>query len=105
MLLVSLFFLFVSFDLGEILSTKWIDEIWDEIFLFGALFEDFFLVFDDDFIVGNFDNFFARDGKLWVEERFECWALDDDLLDNKAIRVYGKARNLTEFGVLFGFNF
>ena len=86
-LLVSLFFFFVGFDLGEVLSTEWINEIGNEIFFFGAFLENFFLVFDDDFIVGDFDNFFARDGKLRVEKGFERWALEDDLLDNKTIRV------------------
>lgn len=73
--------------MGEVLAAKWVDEIRDEIFFFGAFLENFFLVFDDDFIVGDFDNFFTGDGELRVEERFECWALDDDLLDDKAIRV------------------
>ena len=35
-------------------------EVRNKIFFFGAGFEDLFFIFYDDFIVGNFDDFFSR---------------------------------------------
>ena len=43
-----------------------VDEIGDKIFFFGTGFQSFFFVFDDDFVVGDFDDFAAGDGKLGV---------------------------------------
>ena len=43
---------------------KWIDEIGNEIFVLGSLFEDFGFVFDDDFVVGDFDYFATMNDKL-----------------------------------------
>ena len=44
---------------GKFGFAEGIDEIWDKIFLFGAGFNFLFFVFNDNFIVGNFDNFGA----------------------------------------------
>ena len=63
------------------LSTEGIDEVWNKIFFGGAGFENFFFVFYDNFVVGNFDDFFARDEQLGIHEAFHNGALDDDLLD------------------------
>jgi len=84
---------------------EWVNEIWDEIFFFGAFFEDFFFVFDDNFIVGDFDNFFAGDGEFWVEEGFDGGALNDDLLNYEVVIGESVRKNFTEFGTLFGFDF
>lgn len=62
---------------------KRINEIWHKIFFGGSLFEDFFFVFDDDFVISNFDDFFSRDNKFGIDERFDGGAFDDDLLDNE----------------------
>ncbi len=91
MALMGFFFFFVCFDLGEVLSAEGVDEIWDEILFFGATFEDFFFVFDDDFVVCDFDDFSTRDGELGVDEGFKWGALNDDLLDSEIIRVDSKS--------------
>lgn len=52
-------------------SAERIDEIRDEIFLFGAGADGLFFVFYDDFVVGEFNNLGARDGELGVEEAFD----------------------------------
>ena len=43
-----------------------IDEIGDKIFFHGALFDDFFFVFHDNFVVGDFGDFGARDDEFGV---------------------------------------
>ena len=82
-----------------------IDEIGDEIFFFGAGFDDFFFVFDDDFVVGNFDNLSFGDGELGVDEALDNGALDDDLLDVKIVRIDGKIDDFAEFTMFLGFYF
>lgn len=73
----------VDVDRRELLalSAERIDEVWNEVFFGGAGFEDFFFVFDDYFIIGDFDDFFARDEKFGVHNTFDDGAFDDDLLD------------------------
>lgn len=90
MALMGFFFFFVCFDLGKVLSAEGVDEIWDKILFFGATFEDFLFVFNDDFVVCDFDNFSIRDGELGVDEGFKRWALNDDLFDSKIIGVDSK---------------
>lgn len=90
MVLISFFFFFVCFDLGKVLSAEGVDEIWNEILFFGATFEDLFFVFDDDFVVCDFDNFSTRDGELGVDESLKWGAFNDDLLDSEIIRVDSK---------------
>lgn len=85
------------------LRAKWIDEVWYEIFLTGAGFESFFFVFNYYFVVGNFDNFLTRNGKFWIDEAFDEWTFDDDLLNKKIIGIDGEIDKLTKFGTFFGF--
>ena len=65
--------------------TERIDEIRDEIFFFGFFLEDFFFVFDDDFVVGDFDDFSAVDGEFGVDKTFDGGALDDELLNGEIV--------------------
>ena len=62
------------------LSAERIDEIRDEIFFASAGFEDFFLVFYDNLVVGDFNDFFARDDEFGVDEAFDERTFHDDLL-------------------------
>ena len=87
------------------LGAEGVDEIGDEIFCFGAAFEDFFFVFDDNFVVGDFDDFFAGDGEFGVREALNEWAFDDDLLDVKIVSINGEIYKLTEFRALSGLDF
>ena len=87
------------------LGAERIDEVGDEIFVGGTFFEGFFFVFYNDFIVGDFDDFFAGDEKFRVHDTFHNGALDDDLLDEKIIRIDGEINNLAEFAAFFGFDF
>lgn len=75
----------VGFNRGEILLgfAERVDEIRDKIFGGGFLFEGFFFVFDDNFIIGDFGDFLARDGEFGIYETFNGGALDDDLLGNE----------------------
>ena len=73
--------------------------------MLGAFFEGGFFVFDDDFVVGDFDDFFARDKKLSVEDALDEGAFDDDLLDKEIIGVDGVIDDLTEFAAFFSFDF
>ena len=50
--------------------TERIDEIGDKILFFGAGFDGFFFVFDDNFIIGDFDDFATRDGEFGIQEAF-----------------------------------
>ena len=74
-----------------------IDEIGDKIFFFGTGFQSFLFVFDDDFVVGDFDDFTTRDSKLGVEETLESGTLDDDLLDEKVVGIDGEIDDGTKF--------
>lgn len=82
-----------------------VDEIGDKIFLLGAGFQSFLFVFDDDFVVGDFDDFAAGDGELGVEEALEGRAFNDDLLDEKVVGIDGEIGDGAEFGALFSLNF
>ena len=84
---------------------KWIDKIRDEIFFQGTLFDDFFFVSDDDFVIGDFDDFGARDGELGVKETFDGGAFDDNLLDGEVVVGDGKVDDFAELGAFFGLNF
>ena len=76
--------------IGGIGGAKWIDKIGDKIFFLGASADGFFFVFDDDFIVCDFDNFFAMDSEFGVYERFEGWSFDNDLLNGKIVASKSK---------------
>ena len=91
MALMGFFFFFVCFDLGKVLSAEGVDEIWDEILFFGATFEDFLFVFNDDFVVCDFDDFSTRDGELGIDEGFKRGALNDDLFNGKIIGINGES--------------
>ena len=82
-----------------------VDEIGDKIFFFGTGFQSFLFVFDDDFVIGDFDDFAARNGKLRVEEALEGRAFNDDLLDEKVVGIDGEIGDGAEFGTLFGLDF
>lgn len=82
-----------------------IDEIGDEIFFFGASFEDFLFVFDDDFVVGDFDDFLTRNDELGVDDALDDGTFDDDLSDEEVVGINGKVNDLAEFGAFFGLDF
>ncbi len=82
-----------------------INEIWNEIFFFGASFDDFFFVFDYDFVVGDFDYFLSRDSELGVNESFDSWAFDDELLDNKIFGCKSVIFDFAKFATFFRFDF
>lgn len=44
--------------------TERIDEIGDKILFFGAGFDGFFLVFHDDFVIGDLYDFAAWNGEI-----------------------------------------
>ena len=87
------------------LSAEGVDEIWNEIFFGGTGLEDFFFVFDDDFVIGDFDDFFARDDEFGIHDAFHDGTFDDDLLDQEAIGIDSVVDDLTEFGTFLGLNF
>ncbi len=70
--------------------TKGINKIGNKIFFGGASLEDFLFVFDDNFIVSDFDDFFTRDGEFGIGERFEGGAFDNNLLNDKIISGHGE---------------
>lgn len=70
--------------------TERIDEVWNKIFVFGFFANSFFFVFDDDLVVCNFDNFFARNSELGVGETLEKRAPYDDLLESEIFASDGK---------------
>ena len=72
------------------LSAEGIDKIRDKVFFAGTGFEDFFLVFDNDFVIGDFDYFFAGDDEFGVEKAFDERAPHDDLLQKEIVGVDGK---------------
>ena len=82
-----------------------INEIWNKFGGFSLFQDGFFFVFDDDFIIGDFDNFAARNGELGVEEAFNERAFDNDLLDGKIVRSDGEVDDFSELGAFFGFDF
>ena len=82
-----------------------IDEVRDKIFFFGTSFEDFFLIFNNNFVVGNFDDFAAVDDEFGVDEAFDDGAFDDDLLDGEIFGSEGEIDDFAEFGAFLGFDF
>ena len=87
------------------LSTERINEVGDEIFVGSTFLESFFFVFYNDFVVGDLDDFFAGDKKFGVHNAFHDGAPNEDLLDEKIIRVNGEIDDLTKFAAFFGFDF
>lgn len=83
---------------------KRIDEVGDKVF-FGLFFDGAFFVFYDDFVIGNFDDFFAGDEELWVKETFDEGALHYELLDGEILTGDGEILDATEFGTLFRLDF
>ena len=82
-----------------------IDKIRDEIFVCCFFLNDFFFVFDNDFIVSNFDNFFSGNGKLGIGKTFDEWAFNNDLLYDKIFCCNSKISYVAELGTFFGFDF
>ena len=72
----------------------------------GSFFlDDFFFVFYNYLVIGDFDDFLSRDGELRVGEAFDEGAPDDDLLDSKILACDGEVYYLSKMGAFFGFNF
>lgn len=67
--------------------TERIDEVGDKIFLGGALFDGAGFIFDNDLVVGNFNDFVAGDGEFGVGEILEEGAVDDELLNHETIWI------------------
>jgi len=96
---------FEILGVGGLGGAERVDEVGDEIFLFGAGADGFFFVFYDDFVVGYLDDFAAGDDELGVDEGFEGGAPDDELLDDKILRGDGEIDDFAELGVFFGLDF
>jgi len=75
---------------------KWVYEIGDEIFFGGAGFEGLFFVFDDDLVVGDFDNLLTRNDQGGVIETFDKRAFDDDLADGIIVGRNGEVEDVSE---------
>ena len=88
-----------------LVSAERIDKIGDEIFFGGAFADDFFFVADDDFGVGDFDDFATMDGELRIHETFDGGALDDDLLNDEILGSGGKVDYFAEPAAFFAFDF
>lgn len=86
-------------------SAKRIDEVRDKIFVFGAGADGLFVIFDDDFVVGDLDNFGAGNSELGVHEGFDEWAVDDELLNAEIIICDGKIYDFAKFRAFFGLDF
>ena len=71
----------------------------------GFFLDDFLLVFHDDFVVGDFDDFLSWNGEFGVGEAFNKWALYDNLLDSEIFAGDGKVDDFAEVGTFFSFNF
>ena len=85
--------------------TERIDEIRDETFFGSFFFDGFLFVFNDDFVVGDFDDFASRDDELGVDKRLEGGAFDNELFDEKIFGGDGKISDAAELGAFFGFDF
>ena len=72
---------------------------------FSARFDGFFFVSYNDFVVGNFDDFFSWNGEFRVNEAFHNGAFYDDLLNEEIVGICGEINDLAKFGTFFGFNF
>ena len=70
--------------------TERIDEVRNEIFVFGAIFEDFFFVSNNNFVIGDFNDFFARNSEIGVNESFHSGAMNDNLLDDEIFGCDGE---------------
>lgn len=84
---------------------KWIDKVRREVVGGGFFNEGLFFVFDDDFVVVDFDNFVAVDGKFGVHKRFESGAFDDDLVDGEGVAIDDVADDFAEMRAALGFDF
>lgn len=89
----------------RLLFAEWINEIGNKIFVLGAGFESFLFIFDDDFIIGDFNNFFARNGELGVNEGLKDGALDNNLLNHEIVGGESVTGDFAEFRMFLGLNF
>ena len=87
------------------LSSERIDEVRDEIFLGGASFDGLGFVFDDDFVIGNFNNFVAGNGEARFGKVPEKGAINNELLDHETVRIECKVVDFAEARTLFGDDF
>lgn len=62
-------------------GTEGVDEVGHEVLFAGAGLDNFFFVFDDNFVIGDFDDFAAMDSELRIDKRFDGGTFDDDLLN------------------------
>lgn len=99
--------MFVGVDGREFLplGAEGIDEVRNEIFVSGTFFEGSFFVFYNDFVIGDFDDFFAGNEEFGVDDAFHDGAPYDDLLDEKIIGIDGKIDNLSKLAAFLGFDF
>ena len=77
------------------MSSKWIDKVRDKIFVGGASFENFFFIFKNDFVVGDFNDFAAMNSEFGIHEAFDGGAFDNDLLDGEILGSKGKIGDMT----------
>ena len=98
---------FFGFGGGEALLgfAEGVDEIGNKIFFFGAGFDNLFFVPDDNFVVGNFDDFGFGNGEFGVDKGFDGGTFDDNLLNEKFVWVDGEVDNAAELAAFFGFDF
>lgn len=98
-------FLNVGGGKAGLFFAKRINEIRDEIFFFGTSSDYFFFVFDDDFVVGYFNNFFSGYDEFWVNKGFDWRAFDDKLLYHIIFDSESIIFDFTKFAAFFSFNF
>ena len=97
---------FVGFAGGEawLMGAERIDEIWNKIFLHGALANGLFFVFDDNLRIGDLNDFTARNSELGINEALYHGSFDDDLLNHEIIIGDSKTGDTTEIGVFLCLN-
>ena len=84
------------------LSSERIDKVGDEIFLGGASFDGLGFVFDDDFVIGNLNNFVAGNGEARFGKVPEKGAINNELLDHETVRIKCKVVDFAKARTLFG---
>ncbi len=83
-------------------GAEWVDEVWDKIFFFGAGANGLLFVSYNDLVIGDFDNFGARNNELWIEEAFQRRALDENLLNGEVVVGHGVIDDFAKTGAFLG---